>query len=192
MNFTTIEPVPTRPQNLAPMPRLPSPSYDPRIDQNLQNIDDDIPVQRDDEFPKEQSPDRQPHEYQPLMPNHRPDRQPLPRRPDRPYKPRTQPHDRPYVEQQFEVQPYQTQNSASITSPVNTIASVYKPVDNLEDSDEKPKDKAEEKPSLNTPLSPSSYKVTPFPLNETKIEVKPMIGKLASSYQLMITNTTNN
>lgn len=178
---------------MAPIPRLPNPSYDPRIEQDLQNIDEDVPSQRDDEFPEDQPPDRQrpPHEYQPLMPNNRPDKQPLPRRPDRPYKPRVQSQDRTYVEQQFEVQPYQTQNSASITSPVNTIASVYKPVDSLEDNEEKPREKDEEKVPLNTPFSPSSYKVTPFPVNETKVEIKPILGKLSSSYQLLIANTTD-
>lgn len=127
------------------------------------------------------------------MPNNRPDRQPSPRRPDRPYRPRTQPQDRTsYDEQQYEVQPYQTQNSASITSPVNTIPTAYQPVDSLDDeNDEKRKEKDDKKPDFNTPLSPSSYIVTPFPINETNIQIKPIIGTLASSYRLTITNTSD-
>jgi hypothetical protein len=174
-----------RPQAI---PQRPQTTYRPTVEQKrIQEDKEDFPVQRDDEFPVEQPlrPER-PREYRPSRPDRPQVSQPT--RPQTPssydfdaqqrdrqspdfqqrseYKPRTrfnqsyEDRDRTYIEQKhIEIQPFQTQNSPTISKAVQTIQTFYEPQD-LPLSPEATEKDVKEKP-LKEPLS-SSYIVTPF------------------------------
>jgi len=188
---------PFRPQSRPQRPRPSSPPYREEEQKHIQSPEDEHPVQRDDEFPIE-PPLRptKPQVYQPLRPD-RPQisqpaqpRDPSPYEPNKPqrdpqqrseYKPRTQTDDRSYLEQRhIEIQPYQTQNSASISTPTQTIPNIYKPIE-LPITTESTEKHVKENPPKKDTLSPSSYTVTPFPtpVTESVPNTKPPLGTLS-------------